>query len=368
MPSSPPRLAIYRTPGIAAAIIVALLTPLALRADEPDALQRAPSLLAYRDADGRWREVRTGDDWELRRRQILERMQEVMGPLPGEARRVPLDVRVESVERRAGVILRKLTFAAEPGDRVPAYLLVPKGLQGKAPAAICLHPTSRPLGKAVVLGQGPLPNRGYALELAQRGYVALAPDYPDMGEYRFDPYAHGYASTTMKGIWNHMRAVDLLQSLDEVDGERIVAIGHSLGGHNSLFLAALDSRIRAVVTSCGFCSFGRYYGGDLSGWSHAGYMPRIAEVYGKDPRRMPFDFPEVLAAIAPRPIFVNAPLADSNFDVAGVRECVEAAQGVYGLLGAEGGIVAQYPNAGHDFPEPVRQAAYDFLDRVAKER
>ena len=43
----------------------------------------------------------------------------------------------------------------------------------------------------------------------------------------------------MKGIWNHMRAVDLLQSLDEVDNDRIGCIGHSLGGHNTLYVGAL---------------------------------------------------------------------------------------------------------------------------------
>ena len=89
-------------------------------------------------------------------------------------------------------------------------------------------------------------------ELAERGYVTLAPDYPYLGENKFDPYQNGYVSCTMKGIWNHMRAIDLLQSLTEVDGQRIGVIGHSLGGHNSLFLAAYDERVRCVVSCCGY--------------------------------------------------------------------------------------------------------------------
>jgi cephalosporin-C deacetylase-like acetyl esterase len=48
----------------------------------------------------------------------------------------------------------------------------------------------------------------------------------------------------MKGIVNHRRAVDVLQSLPYVDRQRIGAIGHSLGGHNTLFVAAFDERIR----------------------------------------------------------------------------------------------------------------------------
>jgi hypothetical protein len=114
-----------------------------------------------------------------------------------------------------------------------------------------------------------------------------------------------------------------------VDRKRIGSIGRSLGGHNSLFLAAFDPRVSAVVTSCGFTSFPRYYGGDLTGWSHEGYMPRIAARYGKSPDRMPFDFPEVLASIAPRSVFISAPVRDTNFDVEGVRECVQAAGAVY---------------------------------------
>ena len=184
---------------------------------------------------------------------------------------------------------------------------------------LCLHQTTR-IGKGEPAGLGGKPDLQYARELAERGYVTLAPDYPNFGDYHVDAYAMGYASTTMKGIWNHMRAVDLLRSLPEVDGKRIGVIGHSLGGHNSLFLAAFDTRIRAIVTSCGFNSFAKYMKGDLTGWSHKGYMPRIASEYGKDPARMPFDFPGVLAALAPRPVFINAPLNDANFEVSGVRD------------------------------------------------
>ncbi len=170
----------------------------------------------------------------------------------------------------------------------------------------------------------------------------------------------------MKGIWNHLRAVDVLQSLPEVDPKRIGVIGHSLGGHNALFAAVFDPRIKAVVTSCGFNSFFAYAGGNLAGWSHAGYMPRIASVYGKDPKQMPFDFTEILAAVAPRPIFISAPMKDSNFPVTGVMDCVAAAKPVYGLFGAEDRLVVRYPPGGHDFPAQTREEAYRWLDGVLK--
>src|SRR5258706_11819395 len=170
----------------------------------------------------------------------------------------------------------------------------------------------------------------------------------------------------MKGIWNHMRCVDLLQGLDEVDGERIGCIGHSLGGHNTLFVTAFDQRIKAAVSSCGFTSFAKYYGGNLTGWSSDKYMPRIASVYGKDPAKMPFDFPEVLAAIAPRAVLAVAPLRDANFEVGGVKDCIAAAGAVYELLGAKDKLGALYPDSAHEFTDDSRKTAYEFLDAHLK--
>ena len=285
---------------------------------------------------------------------LLGGMEEVMGPLPRTDHSAPKvevleEVRLEKYTRW------KITYLAEAGDAVPAYLLIPHNLRKPARAMLCLHQTAR-IGKDEPVGLGGKPNLRFAHELAERGYVTLAPDYPNFGEYKLDVYALGYASATMKGIFNHIRGVDLLSSMPEVDPKRIGVIGHSLGGHNALFAAAFDKRIKAVVTSCGFTSFAKYFNGDLTGWSHKGYMPRIAELYGKDPKRMPFDFPDVLNAVAPRAIFINAPLHDANFDVSGVRDCVAAVR-------KRKRMEVVYPDAEHDFPLTERMKAYRFLDR-----
>ena len=289
---------------------------------------------------------------------LTKRMEQVMGEFPRRPRG-PLEVE-KSAPVDAGRHERiKLSYLSEAGDRVPAYLLIPHGLRGRAAAVLCLHQTTH-IGKDEPAGLGGKPNLHYAAELADRGFVTLAPDYPNFGEYQFDPYAHGYASTTMKAIWNHSRGVDLLASLPQVRKDAIGCIGHSLGGHNTLFLGSFDLRVRAMVTSCGFTSFRKYMQGDLTGWSHKGYMPRIAELYGKDPARMPFDFPELLVALAPRAVFVNAPLRDANFDVGGVRECVAAYRGKH--------LQAVYPDAEHDFPLDARKQAYRFLERYFRMR
>jgi dienelactone hydrolase len=302
-----------------------------------------------------------------RRSQIMRQMELVMGELPTSQQRVPLDVQVERVEAADKYTRIKLSYAAEPGDRVPAWLLIPDGLTSAAPGMLCLHPTHYELGKDQLLGLGGKPSRFYAHELAQRGMVCLVPDYPGFGEYKWELADHEqYASTTMKAIWNNLRGIDLLESLPCVKVDSIGCLGHSLGGHNALYTAAFDVRVRAVMSSCGFNTFADYYGGNLKGWTSKVYMPRIASQYGSDPQRLPFDFPEVLAAIAPRPLLVNAPLHDANFAVEGVRKCEAAVSTVYKLLGKQDNMTFLYPDAEHDFPDDIRQQTYDWFAKQFK--
>jgi dienelactone hydrolase len=206
----------------------------------------------------------------------------------------------------------------------------------------------------------------YARELADRGYVTLATDYPNFGEYKLNVYDLGYASATMKAIWNNLRAIDLLCSLNEVDSARIGVIGHSLGGHNAIFTALFDRRIKAVVSSCGFNAFPYYYKGNLAGWSHAGYMPRLRTRYQLDLQKVPFDFPELIGALAPTAFFTSSPLHDTNFEVEGVRICIDSGRAVYALLGAPERLVAIYPEAEHSFPRAARDHAYAFLDQFLR--
>ena len=166
-----------------------------------------------------------------------------MGPLPDRSCPGPVDVQVVEDVDLGDVVRRKIAYSPEPGDLVPAYLMMPKHVSGPSPAVMCLHQTV-PIGKEEPVGLGGKPNLRYGIELARRGYVTLSPDYPNFGEYTLDPYSKGYASASMKGIFNHMRGVDLLQSLPEVDADRIGCIGHSLGGHNTIFLGVFDTRSR----------------------------------------------------------------------------------------------------------------------------
>ena len=181
-----------------------------------------------------------------------------MGKLPGNEKRCPLDVKVEEEVDCGSHVRRLITYASEPGSRVPAYLLIPKSaLEGKpAPAVLCLHGTDNVIGHGVVIaGLGGKPNRQYASELADRGFVTLAPNYPLLAKYQPDLKALGWQSGTMKAVWDNVRGLDLLDSMPEVKHGAYGAIGHSLGGHNSVYTAVFDERIKVVVSSCGLDSY-----------------------------------------------------------------------------------------------------------------
>jgi pimeloyl-ACP methyl ester carboxylesterase len=172
----------------------------------------------------------------------------------------------------------------------------------------------------------------------------------------------------MKAIHDNRRGLDLLESLPFVKKGGFGAIGHSLGGHNAIYTAVFDPRITVVVSSCGFDSFLDYYGGDPAnwrperGWCQTRYMPRLADYRGRL-AEIPFDFHELLGALAPRPVFINAPRRDANFRWQSVDAVVQAASAVYRLYGVPQNLQVQHPDCEHDFPPDVREAAYRFLDQ-----
>lgn len=301
------------------------------------------------------------------RRDVITRFEQVAGPFKRSD--IPLDAKVLSEETLGdGVIRRKIAYHTDRADEtLSAYLLLPIGLKPgeKRPAVIVFHST-QPAGKDQPAGLADVPDKHIGLHLARRGYVTIAPDYPSFGEYKHDFASDGYESGAMQAICDNIRTIDLLCAQPEVDRQRIGAIGHSLGGHTAIFTALYDERIKAVVSNCGFTSFRRYYGGDLTGWTSDRYFPRIASEYGKDPGRMPFDFSDLISALAPRAFLASSPLHDDNFDVIGVKETIAAAKPIFDRLGAGDKLRANYPDCDHAFPPDVRKVAYEFLDAQLK--
>jgi len=300
-------------------------------------------------------------EWQAARQTIVSNMQTITGPLPDSSRRYALELEVLE-ETDAGTFLRqRIAYTTEPGSRVNAFLLVPKG-NPKWPAVLALHQTHA-LGSKVVVGLGNSPNDQYGVELARRGYVVLAPPYPLLADYQPDLKKLGYASGTMKAIWDNIRALDVLESLPSVKKGSFGAIGHSLGGHNALFTAAFDDRIKVVATSCAFDSFRDYMNGNIRGWTSERYMPRLLD-HPLD--KLPFDFHDVLAALAPRQVFVSAPLGDTNFKWQSVDAVAREAWKVYRLHDAEGNLQIVHPDCGHIFPPEIREQAYRLFDKVLR--
>jgi dienelactone hydrolase len=348
---------------------VAALPAAAAAAPNPPFYKDKDDLLHYLDRNGRRRGIRTRGDWERRRRHIVQNMELVMGPLPRIDHKLPVAIEVLQEVRAGDYTWKRISYAAERSDRAFAYLYVPNRLESgrRTAAVVSLHGTT--YRRYTPMDDNDGADTHYARELAANGYVVIAPDYVLLGpDYKTDPYQLGYVSGTMKGIVNHIRAVDVLASLPNVDEKRVGALGLSLGGHNALFLGVFEPRIKAIVTSAGFNTFRKYYGGNLKGWTSNRYMPRIATVYENKPERVPFDFTEVLGALAPRPVFVNAPVGDDNFEVSGVRDCVAAAKPVYNLFRAYDRLVSKHPEGGHGFDAEARRQAYEFLDHWLRHR
>jgi hypothetical protein len=344
-------------------------------ATKPARLDRN-DLLAFHAPDGTVRKAQTADDWQKRRAEILAGMQEVTGPLPGVEKRCALAVQVEEEFDGGDYVRRKLTYASEPNGRAHAYLLIPKAaLEGNAkfPAVLCLHGTDNVIGNRSIVEEGHKTNRTYALELARRGYVTLAPAYPQLADYQPDLKALGYASGTMKAIWDNIRGLDLLDSLPFVQHGAYGVIGHSLGGHNSVFTAVFDTRIKVVVSNCGLDSFLDYKDAQPKLWEHGQgwcqnrYMPRLADYKGRL-ADIPFDFHELIAALAPRRVFIGAPLGDANFKWQSVDSIVKAALPIFKLHNASENLRVLHPDCPHDFPPEIREQAYAWIDSVLKPR
>ena len=284
------------------------------------------NLLEFRGGKG-VENARTPMEWEIRRKEAIEGFVGVIGALPAGAR-CSLDLKTVSETVCGSYVRRLISYQSTEGGRVPAYLCVPKAaLEGRAaPGVLCLHPTDNAVGHGVVVGLGGKANRQYAAELAERGFVTLSPSYPHLAEYKPDLKKLGFSSGTAKAVWDNLRGLDLLETFPFVRKEvGFATIGHSLGGHNSIFTAVLDARLKVVVSSCGFDSFLDYYGGNIKGWVQERYMPALGAFLDK-PQDVPFDFYELIAALAPRFVFVNAPLADANFKADSVDRIAAAAR------------------------------------------
>jgi dienelactone hydrolase len=309
-----------------------------------------------------------------------DRMVELLGRWPEQA---PLEAWVEERVDLGDVVRERVSYQVEAGERVPAYLFVPSGLrEGDRWAGIFAHHQHAGqfhLGKSEVAGLAGNPEQAYALELARRGYVVLAPDaicfeerslhkgnletpaQPNVGRdyerFEFTKRVMYGSCLQTKMVWDMERGLDYLASRPEVDSERLGCIGHSLGGQQTLFLAALDERVRAAVSSCGFASMKAVL---REGINHnfGAYVPGWLE-YG--------DVGELLAEVAPRAFLALNGESDGIFPIDGLHDSYAVARPAYEAEGVSERLdLGVYPG-GHGFSDEMRTRAYAWLDRWLRE-
>jgi len=224
-------------------------------------------------------------------------------------------------------IQHKLAYQSQPGVQVPAYLLIPKGESKSRPAVLCVH-GHVPRGKEGVVNQQYSVGLPYAAELANRGFITLAPDNAGMGERSTGEGSDcellwrrlNYLGQDVSGyrVYDLARGLDFLLGLDEVDNERVGCVGLSLGCWLSIVLSALDNRIKAAVLSGYFTTFAQTSWQGHCICHHPFGIGTICEM------------PDIASLIAPRPIFVEFGADDLSRPV---QPAFSMTQKVYELLG-----------------------------------
>lgn len=328
-------------------------------------------------APGLWREPVRAETWPRERERIRAGVLKLLGPFPTNT--VPLDPREQGETDCGSYVRRKVSFAVQSGDWMPAWLLVPKQIKGRVPAIVCFYGTTSGAGKDTTVGlsgakpgSAPVRNRASAIDVVEGGFVALAPDYLRDGE-RLPPGGRPYDTTDFyarfpewscvgKDIWDTMRAVDYLQTLPMVDPERIGMVGHSYGGHTTIFAAALEPRIKAVYASgpvSDFRGHGMHWAVPKGG-RNSQSLPNLRP-YVLDPTLpMPAEFYEWTALIAPRPLWVNQAVGERRPHE---EENYAAVRQVYEVLGAGQRVRYMWCSGDHDFPPAARRAAIEWFGR-----
>lgn len=305
--------------AVVAALAVALCASVA-RADPPPVRRRSDPPVIRSSWDDLLEGVQTADDWKEHRGVLKTRFLELIRD-DQKPPKPPLDFQEHESVVVDGLYTRRLvSYNVEHDERAHAFLGVPLKLDGKAPGIVALHGTY-PKGKERAAGLVDNPDKAYLDHLCRRGYVVIAPDHfvageriPPEGPYDTTRFHQKHPEWTAVGkfTYEHSIAIDVLQSLDEVDPERIGALGHSLGGHGTIFLAAYDERVKAAACNCG-ASFFRH-NPRVEGWARDHWYvyfkhirPGLLE--GNLP---PIDFHEIMALVTPRAFLDLSGLNDGN--------------------------------------------------------
>jgi dienelactone hydrolase len=294
---------------------------------------------------------------------IMDRddVKRLLGPFPA---RCPLDAVVLETVDCGSYVRETVAYAVEADERVKSFLLVPKHITKPidrgVPAVFAHHQhASRfDLGKSEVVGLKGDADQAYAAELAERGYVVIAPDALAFEERNWSSpsgQAEYYELATRlvqgrtllaKCLHDVGVALDYLVARPEVDPHRIGFIGHSYGGKMAIWAPALDDRIRASVSNCGCVSYRQSLVRD-TGVQMEFCLPGVLQ-FG--------DVEDIVRLVSPRALLLQA----TSEDVwsRGATAIFEEARSAF----PEGQLQLRCWPGGHVFTPDMRETAYRFLD------
>lgn len=240
----------------------------------------------------------------------------------------------------------KWVIQTEPGVWMPFYALFPKLTKGeKLRPILAAHPHGS-VGKEGVAGtwRSGRPGEAYGEDLVQAGFAVFCPDARGSGERRElpdqDPGKENAASCTLLNnaaislgrsltgmwIWDLMRLADFVETLPQVDASRLGCCGFSGGGLQTLWLSALDDRVKAAYVSGYFHSYrGALMRTNLCGCN---FVPGLWEYT---------DVGDIGALIAPRPLLIESGREDPLNGEDGIEDAirqVKITREAYDLLGA----------------------------------
>jgi len=244
----------------------------------------------------------------------------------------------------AGFRIESLSYDAQPGDPIPALLLVPDGVSAAKPApAVAVwhqHNGQYHLGKSEPAGLAGTAMHHTGAALAREGYVVLCPDALCFEERRdatgklaggrferfeFLRYVVDGKSMAWKNILDMKRAIDFLVSRPEVVASRIGCYGHSMGSTHTWLVGPWEPRLKCLV---GNCCLPTYAGIHREHLLHCfpNFVPGL-DAYG--------DTPDIAALIAPRPLLLNFGELDRGSPIDEVRAGIRTIASAYAGMHAE---------------------------------
>ncbi len=270
----------------------------------------------------------------------------------------PLAVTVKSEELEAGYLRRHVTYPIG-SERASLFVCLPLGMSEAAPIIFCHHQHAGQfdLGKSEVCGLRGDPDQAYAAELAQRGFITIAPDAIGFEDRNWAGSQNiswfELSSRIVMGrclLGDCLReisiALDYASSLPEADPSRIGFVGHSYGGRMAMWAPAWDQRITASVSNCGCIPYRESFARD-TGFQAEFVVPEFAATY---------DVEDVLAAADQCRYLIMA--TDNDRWSRGADDIRRHLEG----MGVHQVTVEVRPGQ-HDFPEAAREIAYEFLAR-----